>query len=189
MSGRFINFSQYLSANQANAQRAADTVGDDVERYAGEAEAATSALRDDVAAGNAPSGAQSSLYPGAVSATQRATQGLANTGTAGGLQYELGASGIQGGTLGGERFNSGLAGTVGRERFQAQRSRYAGLQDALSGAASQTFTAPPAAPAPARTPRAPGPPEDRVPAQRQRAQRHLGNLSLDTPDEFDRRRP
>lgn len=151
---RFVGFQQYLSANRSAADATAGKVADRVEGLAQDAQRANQAVRDDVAARPTtpsaisqmrdipdapapagPSGAESPLFGQAATATHDAQTALANTGTTGGLQQLIGT-----GSGGAGRFDAGLVGAAGAQRFQGLRSRYADLQGALDRTA--TYTSP-----------------------------------------------
>ena len=144
---RFVGFQQYLNANRSAADATAGRVADQVEGLAQDAQRANQAVRDDVAQPSAIGqlrdvpddgrrGVDSALYGRATTATHDAKTALANTGTTGGLQQLIGT-----GSGGAGRFDAGLVGAAGRERFGQLRSRYADLQGALDRTA--THTAPP----------------------------------------------
>lgn len=149
---RFVGFNQYLAANRNAADATAGKVAGQVEGLAQAAQQANQAVRNDVAARPTtpsalsqmrdipdapapagPSGAESPLFGQAATATHDAQTALANTGTTGGLQQLIGT-----GSGGAGRFDAGLVGAAGRQRFQGLRSRYADLQGALDRTATYT---------------------------------------------------
>lgn len=158
---RFVGFNQYLAANRGAADATAGRVAGQVEGLAQDAQAANQAVRDDTlqpsaisqlrdVQGAPRSGAESPLFGRAATATHDARTALANTGTTGGLQQLIGT-----GSGGAGRFDAGLVGAAGAQRFRGLRSRYADLQGALDRTATHTAP-PPAAPPVAGAPVAPG---------------------------------
>ncbi len=151
---RFVGFNQYLAANRSAADATAGKVAGQVEGLAQTAQQANQAVRDDVAKptvleqvrdvqGPQRRGVDSSLYGAATTATHDAQTALANTGTTGGLQQLIGT-----GSGGAGRFDAGLVGAAGRQRFGQLRSRYADLQGALDRTATRTAPPPTASYAP-----------------------------------------
>ncbi len=145
---RFVGFNQYLSANKTAADATAGKVAGQVEGLVQTAQQANQAVRDDVAQptaieqlrdvqGPQRRGVDSDLYGRATTATHDARTALANTGTTGGLQQLIGT-----GSGGAGRFDAGLVGAAGRERFGQLRSRYANLQGALDRTAAHTAPPP-----------------------------------------------
>lgn len=138
----FVGLAQYLGANQGGAQNMAGRLAGNVQREAGEAENAFSALKGGTFRSDAPSlkEANPELYARAgkegdeAALAARALQ--TNGGIGAALTQQYGSAGGYGSGMRG--FDTFLAGAAGGDKFQQLGGKYGGL-DSYLGAMAQEY--------------------------------------------------